>query len=432
MRLPLRRRLAPLLLAAAAVPAAVVVAPPASAATGACLPGTSSPTCTFWTGKVTTVHDGDTMSVDVYGDGTSTPVKLRLTGIQAMEQTVYSRYPSRRRGECHSLVATARLEALVKAGGYVVRLAAQDPRSQTGGRLRRQVSVKINGSWRDTGEILVREGHALWLPNSVEYAWNNSYRMLSQRAAANRWRLWDTDYCGYGPNQASRIKLWVNWDAEGSDGSNVNGEWVRLRNYNATTDVNLAGWWLRDSFLRRYTFPAGAVLRAGGTVTVHMGSGTNSATRFYWGLSSPPFENVTRDARGMGDGAYLFDPQGDLRYWMSYACSYACNDPLAGKVDVSANPFGTEYVQVRNISAAPVDLQGHLIVNHPYNYPFTAPTVLGPGETLRLYVRTGKDTPLTRYWNKSSNILNDDGDVVSVRTFDDQVSDCYDWGKLSC
>ena len=35
-----------------------------------------------------------------------------------------------------------------------------------------------------------------------------------------------------------------------------------------------------------------------------------------WTLAHPMFENPPPDGRALGDGAYLFDPQGDLRAWM--------------------------------------------------------------------------------------------------------------------
>ena len=51
-------------------------------------------------GKVTFIADGDTINVDIDGDGTHTPKRIRITGIQAMEQTTY---PAARR----SAAATA-------------------------------------------------------------------------------------------------------------------------------------------------------------------------------------------------------------------------------------------------------------------------------------------------------------------------------------
>jgi hypothetical protein len=44
-----------------------------------------------------------------------------------------------------------------------------------------------------------------------------------------------------------------------------------------------------------------------------------------------PFENATDDGRSLGDGAYLFDPQGDIRAWMTYPCVGTCPQPLSDR-----------------------------------------------------------------------------------------------------
>jgi endonuclease YncB( thermonuclease family) len=125
------RRFALLLIAltAAALPAS------ASARTGACLPDGTGPTCHFWTAKVTDIADGDTIGVDIDGDGTHLERRVRFIDVQAMEQSVYStKHPERRRGECHALEATARVEQLIKRSHWRVRLAAQNPASHAGTR----------------------------------------------------------------------------------------------------------------------------------------------------------------------------------------------------------------------------------------------------------------------------------------------------------
>ena len=109
----------------------------------------------------------------------------------------------------------------------------------------------------------------------------------------------------------------VNPDADGNDGQNINGEWVRIRN-TGTRAVSLHRWWFRDSDLRRYTFPASAVVPAGGSVTLHMGHGSDTRDTFYWGPRQPPLDNPSGDDRAMGDGGYLFDPRGNLRHWVIY------------------------------------------------------------------------------------------------------------------
>jgi endonuclease YncB( thermonuclease family) len=314
------RRVVAVLSAAAAVLAAA--AAPATAATP-CRPGAGSPACQVWTGKVAWVPDGDTPLIDVYGDGTGTPVSIRLIGVQAMEQTVYDRTPSKRRGECHALAATARVEQLVKAGGGVVRMTAQRASSANRGRPLRSVAVKINGVWRDIGLDLIRNGYALWLPIPEEWAWNQAYRLAAQQAAREGRNLYDTDTCGVGPMQGAKLSMQVNYDADGADDVNINGEWMRIANA-SSGPVAIGGWWVRDSALRRYTFPAGTVVPAHGEVYVHVGSGAATAARKYWGQPAPVFSNPTSDATAIGDGGYLFDPRGDLRAWMLYPCVVAC------------------------------------------------------------------------------------------------------------
>jgi endonuclease YncB( thermonuclease family) len=293
----------------------LVFASPASASTGRCLPEGWSPACSFWTGKVVFVADGDTIDLDVDGDGTHRPKRVRLTGINAMELRVYSHTASRRRGDCHGVEATARLEQLIRHSHWRVRLAAQDRRSHSGARIRRQVSVRQHGRWIDAGRVLLAEGHALWLPNPIEWAWNRAYARLSQQAAASGRRLWNPRGCGAGP--AAQLQMTLNPDADGNDGQNVNGEWARIRNTGPHA-VSLHRWWFRDSDLRRYTFPSSAVIPAGGAITLHMGRGANTRTDFHWGLSTPPLDNPTGDDRALGDGGYLFDPRGNLRRWVIY------------------------------------------------------------------------------------------------------------------
>ena len=65
---------------------------------GSCLLRRGSPICLIWQGKVTFIADGDTIDVDIDGDGTHRSKKIRITGIQAMEQTTYPVSAAKRRG----------------------------------------------------------------------------------------------------------------------------------------------------------------------------------------------------------------------------------------------------------------------------------------------------------------------------------------------
>ena len=435
MKTKMTRLLAPLATALVAGALALGGASSADAASrGPCITGAKRPLCYFSKGKVTFVADGDTLDVDVYGDGTSRPIRVRMIGVNATELSVYSRDPRRRRGECHAVEATARLAQLVRGSRRLVRLSSQDRVSKAGHRYRRSVAVRLGGRWRDVGQILINEGHVLWLAGRAEWAHNRRYSRGTQRAKAAGLRLWNPRYCGADSTDAIPLRMWVNWDADGTERENLNGEWVRIKNQ-GSSDLSLGGWWVRDSF-DRYRFPAGAVLPAGGAVTLYVGRrpawDSNTSTHFYWGRSRPMFDNPGR--RGMGDGGYLFDRQGDLRASMLYPCRYRCGDPLRGAVEVSARPSAPEEVYVRNVSASPVDLEGYVVENPPYVYSFGPGTAFGPSERLRLVVsgRPANDTALVRYWGKEKYILNDSGDVVRLRTQTNITIDCYAWGSASC
>jgi endonuclease YncB( thermonuclease family) len=412
------RRLATLAASVTTSVALVVGGAPAPALAGAaCRTGAGSPRCGVWTGKVDWVADGDTLMIRVGGSKTARPI--RLIGVQAMEQHKYSAIPARRTGECHALEATARVEKLVKAGKGVVRLTARHTGSSSRGRALRSIAVKINGRWTDIGSDLVRHGYALALPFPGEDAWDRAYEVDSARAAPERNYMWDSDYCGAGPAAGAQLTVWANSDADGDDGLNLNGEWIRIGNTGPQA-VDLSGWWVRDSGLRRYTFARGTVVPAGGRVYVHVGKGRDTATDKYWGMPAQVFTNVDPAHPGVGEGAYLFDPQGDLRRAFVYPCLADCGSPLTGKVDLKVKYGGIETISVVNISDGPIDLQGHVVLGGRYQHRFEETTVLAAGESLDVQLAGGR------------NVLNDAGGEVRLQTADMWTVVCRWWGSGSC
>lgn len=261
------------------------------------------------TGKVIRVVDGDTVIARIDGK----THRIRITGLNAMELTDYR--PGHRKGQCHARQAARRLERLVLDKS--VRITARDAASESGQRLRRSLAVEdASGTWIDPAAVLVREGLALWLPNKVEYLPNSSYPVLAAQAAAEGRGLWNTDACGVGPSRNATLRVAVKWQG---------AETVSIDNQGANP-VSLADWRVRDSsyhgkLARGYTFPAGTVIPAGGTVVLHTGEGSNGGGHYYWGLNDKVrvFDNVTDAPTLMADGAYLFDPQGDLRAAQQYA-----------------------------------------------------------------------------------------------------------------
>jgi Lamin Tail Domain len=164
-----------------------------------------------------------------------------------------------------------------------------------------------------------------------------------------------------------------------------------------------------------------------------VGPGTNTASDFFWGQGSGVFDNVTSE--GGGDGAYLFDTEGDLRAWMVYPCRYKCTDPLKGRMKVVAHPKGTEYVKITNTSDAPFNLEGYQLVAGQHNYAFPAGTIVQPGDTLRIDVvgDPADDQPLRKSWGPEDRlILYNAGGSARVSTFTSIVVGCDAWGTGSC
>jgi micrococcal nuclease len=414
----------------AAILLALVVAPSAQARSARCFGGSTGPMCTVWSGKVTDVNDGDTIDVRFGGRRR----EIRLRAIQAMEMTKYNKRA--RRGPCHSVDATVALERTLRRAGNRVRVSTRtvDGRDNLG-RLRRYIAVRRGGRWRDVGELLLEQGHVLWMDSTADTTWNERYNLAQQRAAQRGRNLWDPVECGRGPQQDLPIDVWVNWDAFGSDAENVNGEWIKIRNRGGRA-LELGGWWVRDAMLRRFTFPRGTSVAPGATTTVYIGRGSNRPPSvFHWNQRQPVFENANGDGRHLGDGAYLFDPRGDLRAHMLYPCVVACTDPRRGAIEVEARPRRPESITVRNVSARTIDLYGtQLALTRGSAYDFGPDSALGPGEEIVVEVEgdPGDDTRLRRHWGVDGYMLADRGDAMRLRTYSGIVIACDAWGDADC
>lgn len=90
----------------------------------------------------------------------------------------------------------------------------------------------------------------------------------------------------------------VQFEAEGSERENLNGEWVELEGQG----MDMSGWMLCDKDNKHvYTFPNNFVIN--GKVRLHTGKGRNSSKKLHWGSSTPIWNNED-------DVATLFDPEG--------------------------------------------------------------------------------------------------------------------------
>lgn len=280
-------------------------------------------------GIVTRVLDGDTVWVKL---STGKMRQVRFMSIQAMEH-----------GECHDPEATKRVEDMIL--GKEIRLESFSTSIKSRGRLYRYLSYKAeDGVWRDVSAQLVADGLVLPMLNPNEWTYNWYYMAFSQRAAERGIGMFNTTNCGVGPDQDIPLELSVKWDAEGNDKRNGNTEHIKITN-NGDKKINLSGWWVRDSGLQgpkghSFTFPKNTTIKPGESILVHPDKGRRTKTDFYMGDHGPIFENVLTGKIFMGDGGYLFDPDGDLRAWQQYPVINVGDAAPDGETDPT-NPDGT-------------------------------------------------------------------------------------------
>ncbi|WP_276300181.1 lamin tail domain-containing protein [Halorussus lipolyticus] len=100
-------------------------------------------------------------------------------------------------------------------------------------------------------------------------------------------------------------------DPVGDDYANMNEEFVVLQNRQSSS-VDLSDWRIRDEAGNDYDVPAGFDLNSGEVVTLHTGTGSDTATHLYWGRTDYTVWN------NGGDTGYLYDEHGDYVNSKSY------------------------------------------------------------------------------------------------------------------
>jgi hypothetical protein len=90
----------------------------------------------------------------------------------------------------------------------------------------------------------------------------------------------------------------INYDSPGRDtrsNASLNAEWIRLENTGGPAR-QLRGWTISDAAGHVYRFERFR-LRAGRTVTVHTGDGTDTSANLYWGSGNYIWNNDADTAR---------------------------------------------------------------------------------------------------------------------------------------
>ncbi len=397
----------------------------------------------YWYGKVKKVQDGDTVYVKIRGDGLKRAVPIRNAGIQATAKT-----------ECHGIAARTAFRSFLHKGTSV-RLSAKHKNSTAGhdpkGRTRywRYIDkwVPSTHSWVDVQALLLRHGDVMWLAHTDEPARISAYHRYMQEGMAKHTGLWDSNYCGSGPSDSASLRMWLNYEADGVDSTNKNGEWMRIQNRSASTNLSIAGWKLRnasrtfDKGSQYYTFPSGSVVPAGGFITVFFGSGTTSVAsgRFYLGVKDTQYlPNVTDPTKGYpGRSIYLLDPQTDFRALADYPCLVNC--PAKPNVTISTVDYASaeESITLRAGSTS-ADLSGLVLENDGWTKEIAPGTVLAAGQSLKVWCNKGGTNEVSGSgtleqfwggpsWHRSTTMLENAGDTVVLRTAQSQVIKTYKW-----
>lgn len=397
-------------------------------------------------GRVVQLSDGDTPYVNIWGDGTGTKQPVRLIDVQATETTHNLGGHSSGRNWCHGPAATRRLQQLEPVGSYV-HLASKFQRSANGGRRLRTVWAYQHKSrrWVNVQRAMIKGGQVIWFPMNPEDVHNLDYHRLADYAALHGWNVWNKSYCGYGPEQSAHLRVYVHWDANSGDdtsNANRNDEYVIVHNEGGAGWVNLSGWYVRESGPKVFRFPGHTWLAPGAELRVHTGYGSRHGQDFYWDLSGSIFDQVATSSygksAGMGDGAFLLDPQGDFRAWNTYPCVLYCSDPSQSSLSISrVGPrsgahTNREYIDVHNYASHRVSL-GHLqLRSWPYNYVFPYWWVLKAHDTVRVNIRAyhRANTAHNLYWTPAPYpILSDANNEVDLSTLRDvRIGRCVHWG----
>lgn len=366
-------------------------------------------------GTITGIVDGDTLWIDVDGDGQG-PIEVRLNGVNTPEWYA-----------CMGSEATARMGELVQVGGRVkLKGDPHGPRDQFG-----RVHMRVFKGKTELARKLLKEGLGVPMPEQgLKAGVNRRYRTKAHGAQLAGIGIWDPTTCRVGPRQNVPIGLRVMWEADGRDEDNLAGEWIEVHN-DGTQTLSLGGWELRDATLKSFIFPNGTELEPGSSIRVTGGDGGGGLR---WGNSEPLFSPF-------GDGAYLFDPDGDIRSYVDFPCLFDCGDPLIGEVSVTVHydaagkdvdNVNGEWVDITNVSDATIDLFDYLLYTDGYVYHFDRESKVKAGERMRVKVGHGTDTRLRRYWGKDGPIFRNSGDEVELWGLDGRVIDRFEWPCDPC
>ncbi len=152
----------------------------------------------------------------------------------------------------------------------------------------------------DFNKRLVEEGYAF--VSDINYSKKQEYVKIQNEMAQKKIGLWRCT-CDKELTTLTVGFFKINNDAMGDDQTNLNDEYIVLKNY-GDSSTNLYNWSLRNNRNESYTMPD-ITMDPGDTITLHSGSGVNTPSDYYLGSNSPIWDN-------QHDSAHLYNSEGKL------------------------------------------------------------------------------------------------------------------------
>jgi endonuclease YncB( thermonuclease family) len=200
----------------------------------------------------------------------------------------------------------------LSVGGWTVRTGALDPLTLPAG-----TKVPAHGT------LTVRVGSGTSTSTTVYWGspvpkFSNTYGsgayLFDPHGDARAWSMYPCLYACTDP-LVGKVAMSVRADAAGVDAQNVNGEFVRLFPTGGARRIDLSYRVLTVNG-HVHEFPRGSVVGAGEVLTVHVGKGTTSRLRQFWGSSTNFIGNTS-------DSVLLRTPDSiriACRWWGSERC----------------------------------------------------------------------------------------------------------------
>lgn len=178
--------------------------------------------------------------------------------------------------------------------------AASDGRGDYG-----RLLAYIHDDGRNLNFDLIDSGHTRVYDS--QFSQSDRFYAAESDAQASERGLW---HCRE-PSSGSTLSITeIHFNAGGNDNDNLNDEYVIFEN-TGTDTLDLSGWSVSDDAGHTYTFSNDVSLAAGAAVTLHTGSGSDTASDRYWGSSSAIWNNG-------GDTISVTDDTGTLVASKSY------------------------------------------------------------------------------------------------------------------